>query len=226
MNTNSNIDRMRTDASLAQLNELFGPPPVLPDSESIAAYEKMMRRFIECFEPQDFFEMVLMKDVTDGTWEAARCARHKVLLLHRRYCDRREQEARRRKEWAQKKAELASRVAASNAEAATEPRDALDHLVAECDAILQEPATELDHNRVLEASLLYLEKLDKAESRALAKRNKALEQVEWYRDGLGHRLRDVSDALIGEEARDAVAPSPHDEASAEAAIEALLVQPQ
>jgi hypothetical protein len=71
-----------------------------------------------------------------------------------------------------------------------------------------------------------LEKLDKAETRALAKRNKALEQLGWYRDGLGHRLRHVSDAFIGEEARGAVAPSPQTEASAETAIEALLVQPQ
>jgi hypothetical protein len=81
----------------------------------------MMRRFVECFEPQDFFENVLMKDVTDRTWESARSGRHKVLLLHRRYRDRREFEAKRRKEWAVKKAELAKRVAAAKGEPATEP---------------------------------------------------------------------------------------------------------
>jgi hypothetical protein len=90
------------DSRLAQLRKLFGPPPVLPDSESIEAYEEMLLRFIECFQPQDFFETVLMKDVSDGTWEAARYARHKVLLMHRRYRDRREAEANRRKESAQK----------------------------------------------------------------------------------------------------------------------------
>jgi hypothetical protein len=214
------------DSRLAELNELFGEPPVLPNSESIATYQEMMRRFIECFEPQDFFETVLMKDVTDGTWEAARCGRHKVLLLHRRYRDRGEFEAKRRKEWAVKKAELAKRVAAAKAEPATEPEDALDHLLDECDAILLEPATELDHNRVLEATLVYLEKLDKAQMIALAKRAMALRQLEWYREGLGRRLQVVSDTFITDQANGAAAAPAQTEASTETAVDAPAVQPQ
>ena len=115
------VNPINTDSRLAELNELFGEPPVLPHSENIAAYREMLRRFIECFEPQDFFETVLMKDVTDATWEAARCARHKVLLLDRRYRDRREAAVKRRKEWAAKKTELTKRIAAAKAEPATEP---------------------------------------------------------------------------------------------------------
>jgi hypothetical protein len=75
------VNPITTDSRLAELNELFGEPPVLPNSESIATYQEMMRRFIECFEPQDFFETVLMKDVTDGTWESARSGRHKVFQV-------------------------------------------------------------------------------------------------------------------------------------------------
>jgi hypothetical protein len=183
----------------------------------------MMRRFIECFKPQDFFETVLMKDVTDGTWEAARAGRHKVLLLHRRYRDRREAEAKRRKEWAVKKAELAKRVAAAKAEPATEPEDALDQLVDECDAILLEPATELDHNRVLEVTLVYQEKLDKAQMIALAKRDMALRQLEWYREGLGRRLRVVSDAFITDQANEAAAEPAQTEESTETAVDAPAV---
>ena len=221
---NTILDPTTTDARLAQLRDLFGPPPVL-SSENLQAYHEMLRRFIECFQPQDFFETVLMKDVTDGTWEAARYSRHKALLLHRRYRDRREAEAKRRKESAQNKAELARRVAASKGEAATEPVEALDHLVAECDAILLEPATELDHNRILEVTLVYLEKLDKAQIIALAKRNKALDQLEWYRDGLGRRLRTVSDDFIAEHAGAGAAP-PQVAASGETTIDAPPVQPQ
>ena len=220
------VNPITTDSRLAELDELFGGAPVLPNSESIAAYQQMMRRFIECFEPQDFFETVLMKDVTDGTWESARSGRHKVLLLDRRYRDRREAEAKRRKEWAVKKAELAKRVAAAKAEPATEPEDALDHLVDECDAILLEPATELDHNRVLEATLVYLEKLDKAQVIALAKRDMALRQLEWYREGLGRRLQVVSDTFITDQANGAAAVPAQTEASTEAAVDAPAVQPQ
>ena len=212
------------DARLAQLRDLFGPPPVL-SSENAKAYDEMLHRFIECFQPQDFFETVLMKDVTDGTWEGARCSRHKVLLLDRRYGDRREAEAKRRKESAQNKAELARRIAASKGEPPTEPVEALDHLVAECDAILVEPATELEHNRLLEVNLVHFEKLDKVQIIALAKRNKALEQLEWYREGLGRRLRTVSDAFIAEHGGAGATP-PQVVASGERTIAAPPVQPQ
>jgi hypothetical protein len=221
---NTVLNPTTIDARLAQLRELFGPPPVL-SSENLKAYYEMLRRFIECFQPQDFFETVVMKDVTDGTWESARYSRHKVLLLDRRYRDRREAEANRRKESAQSKAELARRIAASKGEPATEPVEALDHLVAECDAILLEPATELDHNRLLEVTLVYIEKLDKAQIIALAKRNKALEQLEWYREGLGRRLRTVSDAFIAEHGGAGATP-PQVVASGERTIAAPPVQPQ
>lgn len=220
------VTPITTDSRLAELNKLFGEPPVLPNSESITAYQEMMRRFIECFKPQDFFETVLMKDVTDGTWEAARAGRHKVLLLHRRYRDRREAEAKRRKEWAAKKAELANRVAAAQAEPATEPEDALDHLIDECDAILLEPATELDHNRILEATLVSQEKLDKAQVIALAKRDMALRQLDWYREGLGRRLREVSDAFITDQANGAAGAPAQTETNTETALDAPAGQPQ
>jgi hypothetical protein len=220
------VTPITTDGQVAKLNELFGEPPVLPNSESIAAYQEMMRRFIECFKPQDFFETVLMKDVTDGTWEAARAGRHKVLLLHRRYRDRREAEVKRRKEWVMKKAELAKRVAAAQAEPATEPEDALDHLIDECDAILLEPATELDHNRILEATLVSQEKLDKAQVIALAKRDMALRQLDWYREGLGRRLRVVSDTFITDQANGAAGAPAQTETNTETTVDAPAEQPQ
>jgi hypothetical protein len=221
---NAMLNPTTINARLAQLRVLFGPPPVL-SSENAKAYDEMLHRFIECFEPQDFFETVLMKDIADGTWESARYSRHKVLLLDRRYRERREAEAKRRKEAAQTKAELARRVAASKGEPATEPMEAADHLVAECDAILVEPATELDHNRLLEVTLVYMEKLDKAQLIALAKRNKALDQLEWYREGLGRRMRTVSDDFIAEHAGNGAAP-PQLAASGEETIDGPSVQPQ
>ena len=52
-----------TNVRLAQLMELFGAPPVVPDIENAASYEQMMRSFLECFRPQDFFETVLIASV-------------------------------------------------------------------------------------------------------------------------------------------------------------------
>jgi hypothetical protein len=232
---------------LSDLKKVFGKPPVLPDSEDAAAYGEMLRRLIGCFLPQDFFETALVKDIADATWEAARCGRHKVLLLDRKYRDGREAMAKQRKDWAAKKAELAKRMAASKAEPPTEPADALDHLVGEGDAILLEPASELAHNRVLEATLASVEKITKLEMMAYAMRDMALRQLEWYREGLGRRLRAVSDEFIAEHANVAAAlPAPTAEstdtvipetaspdtpsaatvASAETAADAPPVQPQ
>jgi hypothetical protein len=191
------------EAWLSDLKKLFGKAPVLPGSEDVAAYEEMLRRFIERFEPRDFFETVLMKDLTDATWEAARMGRHKVVLLDRRYRDG--HEVTRRKEWAAKKADLAKRIAASKADPLTGPEDALDHLVEECDAILIEPASELDHNRVLEATLAQVEKLTKLEIMAYAKRDMALRQLESYREGLSRRLCLVSNHFISDHANGAAA---------------------
>ena len=42
----------------------------------------------------------------------------------------------------------------------------------------------------------YHERLDKALITALARRDKALEQLERYRDGLGAQLRQASDKII------------------------------
>jgi len=216
------------EARLSDLKKVFGKPPVLPGSEDIAAYEEMLRRFIERFQPQDFFEMVLMKDLTDATWEAARMGRHKVVLLDRRYRDERKVTTKRRKEWLAKKTDLAKRVAASKADPLTEPEDALDHLVEECDAILIEPASELDHNRVLEATLAQVEKLTKLEMIALGKRDMALRQLEWYREGLGRRLRLVSDDFISEHANGAgalPAPATGDAETASTQLETTAAAP-
>jgi hypothetical protein len=180
---------------LAQLRRVYGEPPVL-STESMDAHQEMMRGLLECFGPTDFFQVVLVRDIAEGTWEAARWARQKTLSLHRRYRDRLEFQVRQRKAAAQKKADFKKRVAESTAEQATQPEEVADHLVEEIDAILLEPATELDHNRDLEVAIVYLEKLDKLQMMALARRNKALKQFALYRESLGQRLRDASDAFI------------------------------
>jgi hypothetical protein len=47
---NAMLNPTTINARLAQLRVLFGPPPVL-SSENAKAYDEMLHRFIECFEP-------------------------------------------------------------------------------------------------------------------------------------------------------------------------------
>ena len=181
--------------AIAQLKESYDPLPVL-STESMQAYEETMLRFVSALNPQDWFETALVKDVIDGTWEAARWARHKTVSIHRRHRDRLESQARQRKAAAQRKAEFRKHIAESKAEPPTEPEEAVDHLVEDIDAMLLEPATELDHNRALETGIEYVGKLDKLQMMAIARRNNALEQLQHYRETCCFRVhRDTDESF-------------------------------
>jgi hypothetical protein len=181
--------------NVAGLLQLFGPPPVL-SSESIQAYEEAMTLLLGSFLPQDFMEQLLIKEVGDSTWEAARYARHKTLQMERRFRARLAHQAQRRQVAAERKMSPAETPAEQNGKPPTDPEDVLAGLVEQIDGIVVRPATELEHARALEVGIVYHQHLDKAHLTALARRDKALEQLERYRDGLGRLLRQVSDQII------------------------------
>jgi hypothetical protein len=155
-----------------------------------------MARFLEEFAPRDFMGQLLIKELTDSHWEVMRHSRHTTLLMERRFRDRLEFQAQRRKHAAQGKEAPAQQPAAPNGKPAAEPEDVLEGLVAEVDAILLEPAAARDHARALEVGLVCYEHLDKLLAAARTRRNNALERIERYRAGLGRCLRQTSDQII------------------------------
>jgi hypothetical protein len=166
---------------LAEMKELAGAPPVL-SSESVAAYDKMMLRFIECFMPRDFMEQMLIKHLTDSTWEINRYTRHKPMQMERKFNQLLEHRAQRAKAAAaQNKQAQAGTLAGANRE--------------EVEAILRQSPTELDHAEALEHGIDYAERLDKMLNAATARRDDVLEQLD-RREGLGRYLRGVSDEII------------------------------
>jgi hypothetical protein len=183
------------EAQLAELLQLFGPPPVL-SSEDIGSYQEIMARFLEEFAPQDFMGQLLIKELTDSHWEVRRHSRHTTLLMQRRFRDRLEFQAQRRKNAAQGKEAPAKKPAAPNGKPSSEPEDVLEGLVADVDAILLEPAAARDHLRALEVGLVCYEDLDKLLAAARTRRNDALDRIERHRAGLGHSLRQVSGKII------------------------------
>jgi hypothetical protein len=183
------------ETQVAELLQLFGPPPVL-SSEDIASYRETMACFLEEFAPQDFVGQLLIKELTDSHWEVMRHSRHTTLLMERRFRDRLEFQAHRHQNAAQAKEAPAQPPAAPDGKPATEPQDVLEGLVADVDAILLEPAAARDHLRALEVGLVCYEHLDKLRAAARTRRNNALERIERYRAGLGHSLRRVSDQII------------------------------
>lgn len=166
---------------LAEMKEIWGPPPVL-SSEDPKAYDRILLKLVECYVPEDSMEQMLVKKLADNTWEEMRFTRYKPLVMERRFRDQREFEAQRRKAAAEKKRALAKRLSESKAERATEPEEALDGLVEEVDAILLEPATELDHARALEVGIRYYEDLDNLQMMAIARSNNVLDQLDHHRE--------------------------------------------
>ena len=74
--------------------------------------------------------------------------------------------------------------------------DVINNVTKDIDGILNQVPVELDHARAFEGTIEYYEKLDKLLSVATMRRNDAVQQLEWYKDGLGGQLRKASDEIL------------------------------
>jgi hypothetical protein len=193
-----------TATILAELKDLFGPPPVL-STENAKAYDEIMLRLIECFAPRDFMEQLLMKQLTDCTWDMKRYTCHKTLSIERKFRQRLGFLAKRVKAAAQNADGQARRPAEGDGKPVTELvrmydlEDFVHSTVQDVDAILERLPAELDHARALEAAIEYHARLDELLNTAIARRNDVLDQLERYRRGLGGSLRKVSNEIIDAE---------------------------
>jgi hypothetical protein len=194
--------------SSTEIKELLGPAPVL-SSENEKSYKEILDRLMECLAPRDFMEQLLIKQLSDCTWEMARYVRHKTLSIERNYRLFREFQAKRTKALAQMKDARAHKLAIDEPATALgrmrELEDIVDETLSDIDAILEKPAKELDHARALEKSMHYHLQLDQAYNTAVARRNDTLEQLDRYRRGSMKRLRKASDDIIDAEFNDVAA---------------------
>jgi hypothetical protein len=196
-----------TAATLAKLKHTFGPPPVL-STENLEVYDEIMSRLIERFAPQDIIEEELVKQLTDAIWESIRYTRHLTLAIERKFRQRLEFQAQRKKLMAGRKDALARELAEkaqtppSELERMHELQDVAEGAVSGIDEILKRTPQELDHAHALERAIEFTERLDKLRNGAIARRNDGLDQLERYREGIGHRLHTRSDQIIDGECND------------------------
>jgi hypothetical protein len=185
----------------AELKELLGPPPVL-SSENPKAYDEICARLMECLEPRDFMEQLLIKQLIDDTWDVMRYGRHKSLAIERKARQFREFQAKRAKALAEMRPAESQPYPANELGRMHELEDKIENTANDVDAILDKPMAELDHARALEKSVVYQLQLDQLLNTAIARRDDALEQLERYRRGSGKRLRKGSDEIIDAEFND------------------------
>ena len=187
----------------------FGPGPVLT-SESLRDYDDLLVRFHETLQPRDFIEQMFVKDLADVTWELQRYKLHKPMAIERQHLHDQEMKAKRLKHDRKVRRERAEARKAEEAEQTTKQSDQattlcdrqfeleieVDAVVPEVDEILSEPADEIAHARALQAGIDYHERLDCLETVARKRREGLLNQLEFYRQGLGSVARRVSDDII------------------------------
>jgi hypothetical protein len=167
------------ETKVAELRQLFGPPPVLK-SENVQAYDELLARLLRSHKPRSYFQEMWIKQLADCEWEINRYMRYTSLSMERRFRARIEfQEQRQNAAANQNKGAPANRP-----DPPTAPEELLAGLAEEVDAILLEPAAELDHFRALEVGIVYHGRLDKARNAAILRRNAILEQYQRYSDGL------------------------------------------
>ena len=73
-------ERPGGSVDIAELEELLGPPPLLPN-ESLLDYEGLKARLRAKIAPQDVLEEIWLRDILDLQWEVLRMRRLKSRLL-------------------------------------------------------------------------------------------------------------------------------------------------
>jgi hypothetical protein len=193
-----------------ELEELLGPPPVL-STENVKAYDEILARIVQSFMPVDFMEQMLIKQLADCMWDIERYVRHKSLSIECKHRELRERQARHAKTLAQRKDAQKNKLAVPEPATAlgrmSELEITIDDSVKDVDAILEKPATALDHARALEASIVYHLQLDHAYCTAIARRDDTLEQIERYHRSNRRSDRCIDEILFEEVAEPTLVPS-------------------
>jgi hypothetical protein len=232
---------MSNKLNLADLEALMSPPPVLR-TEDRELYNKIRARFMECLMPEDMLQMVLVQRLIDDYWFIMRYGRHQTIAVERRYQQSLEFQVQRVKtQKARQQAQasrLAERMAGNPPEVAhlLHLENQVSELPADVDEILQRTPTELEHNRALEKSMDFLEQLNRLVVAATKRFNDTLALLEYYKDGLGQRLRQTARQLLTENGAEpgenppsrTEAPSivPSDQAGATTAVDQTITAPE
>jgi len=201
-------------------------------SESLRTYDRLLTQVVEALQPRDIIAMMFVKEVVDATWEISRYGTHQTLVIERQHQRRQEQENKRRQHERKRKRELAghkqeqreqaertaesakdeqqdqNKAPTTQFERMLELEEVIDATVSDVDEILEAVPDEVDHAIALEGGIDYFVELDRLRSVAIARRNDALRQLDFYHHGLGERLRRISDQIIDAEISQPELPAP------------------
>jgi hypothetical protein len=197
-----------TKTDLNAFGTVFGSPSLLT-TESVSQYHEMADQLIKSLQPNDGLELLLVRQVLHETWKILRFERHQTLGIDRRVRQSLDLQNDLKVERAKKSEALSKKLAEKTGRPLTELSqmvelcDVIETSLEDVDALAErryERQREIMHNEALEAGIAYQEQLDRLISAATKRRNDALQTLEYYRAGLGRRLRELTHDIIDGEA--------------------------
>ena len=197
----------KASMSLSELHQcmmLCGPLPVLT-TENTEHFQEIFNRVIASLQSRDMIELMFIRDFVYESWHINRLRRHAVVAIERWYHQSEAYQEQRIKLLKARRDERVNKLAERLGQ---KPADIAEliHLeekilggVDDIDNLFERKATEMEHNRALEKSIQFHERLDRLIESATSRRNDALRQLERYRDGWSQLVIEATAQVINEE---------------------------
>jgi hypothetical protein len=173
-----------TENEIAAQWAVFGPTPVLP-TEDQYAYDRIRASYVAHFEPTNPLQMRLIREVVDADWEISRMTRNKAVAVERRFCRQIENQVTVARVKIEERKQRIKRLQASGTPADLMEVDRLNALIettlSDVQELLKRKPREQDNSLALEKSADFINNLDKWHVSATARRNNALQLLEYYK---------------------------------------------
>jgi hypothetical protein len=179
-----------TNCLLAEMKQHFGSPHLL-SKEDVSAYYRIMEGYLKALKPTDFVLKMLVRDMTDNTWEKLRSGRYKTLTIEQRVRKRAEYQAQRLKAAAQQAKEHQDNAAERKAVQGTgdevnlrawELEVAVEDSANEIHELLNRAAADREHASAMQEVFDVYDRFDDRQSVSIKRVNDSLELFAWYED--------------------------------------------
>jgi hypothetical protein len=203
--------------SLADMKALLPPAPVLAN-ESQEQFEKFFDQVQITLQIQDMVEMILVRDFVLPSWEIARYTLHRVVALDRKFKGELQQQVSHLQDKQARRAAFAQRLVVYLGLRPWEVSQLIElggQVLADVEIaeVLKHAPSELPYNRALEGNIDFHKDLEFLITNMTKRRDQALETLERYRQGLGRRVKDVTEEIVNAEYEVVENPSPESQAA-------------
>jgi hypothetical protein len=174
----SRTRKLLTKDEIGEMWSLFGPPPVL-STEDRQSYDRICAEYVVLYKPTNLAQLKAIRDVVDADWEIFRFRRHRSLGIERHFRKFLDDQVLRIRFHQEKSKQRVKSGRPSDLADLAELQRVVENTQSDVEDILNRPATEIDHNLAFEQGAEFFDHLDKWLNSATARRNAALQILEY-----------------------------------------------